>query len=327
MKKFLFSIVFIFISILGFTQNIKDSSFTNNKLINTKLPDPSDPKELNAEAVNNSRINITWQRNDDNNDVLIAYSTDGVFGIPVYGQVYDKFDNIIGGGEVLYIGSAESYNHASLNEATRYYYKAWSIKNSTPDYSVGIETDEVTHGPPFISKPVITSITLSSADAQAIVISENGASITEKGFVYSLFTNPTISDNKVTVDDESFKITLETLSQHTLHYIKAYATNIYGIGYSKEESFTTSAVTSINIINLETFKVFPNPSTGILNLLLPPEIKSASVLIVDIKGNIILSTKVNSTNTSINLFHIKKGLYILHLKTSNYSFIEKIIIK
>jgi len=332
MIKILFSIVSIFITILGFTQNVKDFNFKDyksDKTINTKLPDPSDPSQLNAKAIDNSRINISWKQNSDNNDVLIVYSKDENFGTPIYGQVYNKFDKINGGGEVLYIGSAESCAHELLDEATLYYYKAFSIKNSIPDYSGGIVTSEVTHGPPFVSETIISSMTLSSVYAQAQIIRENGANITEEGFVFDLSQNPTINNNKVTSlnNTSPFNAIITSLNLHTRYYIRAYAINSYGTGYGKEISFVMSTITDINTINMQEYKIYPNPSLGTINLIIPSDFNSAFIFLTNMNGNTVFHKKIKKNISKIKFPLKLKGFYILHLESSNFLIKKKIIIQ
>lgn len=135
------------------------------------------PNTFTSVSNNPNEIDLSWNKNTSNNDVLMALSTDGVFGNPTNQTAYNVNDEIPGGGTVLYKGSATSFNHLSLIENTHYYYKIWSILSSG-DYSAGVYTDEVTikstptNYPTLFSAgiPAGTTIPLTWIDATGAVI-------------------------------------------------------------------------------------------------------------------------------------------------------------
>ena len=77
--------------------------------------------------------------NADNDDVLLAFNTVNTFGEPT--GSYTAGQIISGGGEVLYVGNFNSYNHSGLILQT-YFYKLWSL-NTSEEYSEGIETNAI----------------------------------------------------------------------------------------------------------------------------------------------------------------------------------------
>ncbi len=137
----------------------------------------SSPNSFTSVSNNPNEIDLSWSKNANNNDVLMAMSTDGIFGNPVSAATYNVNDAIPGGGTVLYKGSAISFNHSALTENTHYYYKLWSILPSG-NYSAGVYTDEVTikstptNYPTLFSAgtPVGVTIPLTWLDAVGAVI-------------------------------------------------------------------------------------------------------------------------------------------------------------
>ena len=111
----------------------------------------------------------------------------------------------------------------------------------------GIEWTDLTGGTAASSGIVFTALNLSaisstSASAAAGISSDGGASITAKGVVWSTSVNPTIALSTKTNDGtgtSAFTSSLTGLSNSTLYYIRAYATNANGTVYGAQESFTT----------------------------------------------------------------------------------------
>jgi len=81
--------------------------------------------------------NLSWDKNAFDDDVMVAWSSDGTFGSPEEGVVYKVGDVLPGGGKILYLGDLLNSEHSPLNYGTIYYYKAWSMRNGI--YSSGIE--------------------------------------------------------------------------------------------------------------------------------------------------------------------------------------------
>ncbi|MDA3867064.1 MAG: S8 family serine peptidase, partial [Salinivirgaceae bacterium] len=105
--------------------------------------DNSSPNSFTATSNDPNQIDLSWNKNSSDDDVLIAWSADGNFGNPANQSNYSVGDAISGGGTVLYKGSQTSFTHSTLTENTPYYYKMWSVLPSG-DYSAGIYTNETT---------------------------------------------------------------------------------------------------------------------------------------------------------------------------------------
>ena len=96
---------------------------------------------------------------------------------------------------------------------------------------------------PTVTTSAITSITANSAAGGGNVTSDGGASVTAKGTVIDLYTNPTLV-NRTTVDGTgtgSFTSSLLALYASHSYYVRAYATNSQGTAYGSNFQFTTLA--------------------------------------------------------------------------------------
>ena len=91
--------------------------------IYVKIPEPI---SFSASTLSHNAIGLTASPNANNMDsILVAFSSDGVFGEPM--GFLTSGNTIGGGGEVLYMGLASGLpNHMGLTQSTKYYYKAWS---------------------------------------------------------------------------------------------------------------------------------------------------------------------------------------------------------
>lgn len=80
------------------------------------------------------------------------------------------------------------------------------------------------------------------ADGLGDVTSDGGGTITERGLVWSLSSDPTISDFKVTSAGTtgSFGASMTDLLPYTTYHVRAYAINSVGTSYGDDVSFTTT---------------------------------------------------------------------------------------
>ncbi len=73
------------------------------------------------------------------------------------------------------------------------------------------------------------------------------------------------------------------------------------------------------------FKVYPNPSKGILKL---QGINTYKIIhIYDLLGNLVYSTQSSPQNTLIDISSLKTGMYLIQVKTANQTGTQKLLIK
>jgi subtilisin family serine protease len=104
------------------------------------------PGSFSAIPAGTGQIDLYWEKNIENNDVMLIWSGDGVFGQPVAGIVYNSGNTIPGGGIVLYRGGDTLFSHTGLDTAIMYYYKACSY-NASNEYSSGAFANAAISGP------------------------------------------------------------------------------------------------------------------------------------------------------------------------------------
>ncbi len=105
-----------------------------------------------ANPISPSSIELSWELNENQNPVLVAYNTEDAFGIP-NGEYY-LGQEMSGGGQVIYIGEAEEFLHQSLDVSTTYYYSVWS-RSETGKYSEGALAQATTLCPVISDLPLL----------------------------------------------------------------------------------------------------------------------------------------------------------------------------
>jgi hypothetical protein len=119
------------------------------------------PGSFSAIPAGTGQIDLSWEKNNENDDVMIIWSGDGVFGQPAAGIEYNSGNTIPGGGTVIYLGGDTLFSHTGLDAATMYYYKAYSY-NATNEYSSGVIAHVATFCNVFSSLPVLEDFNLSA---------------------------------------------------------------------------------------------------------------------------------------------------------------------
>ena len=102
---------------------------------------------------------------------------------------------------------------------------------------------------PSVTTSVVTQITETNAVAGGNVTSDGGASVTERGVVYSTNPNPVITNLSNTIrpcgsGTGVFTYNMTGLQSGTTYYVRAYAKNDVGTAYGEEVSFTTKEQSS-----------------------------------------------------------------------------------
>lgn len=150
---------------------------------------------------------------------------------------------------------ADGYLTASMNveEYKTYYIRAYVkftvVGMTDVVYSSSKRVDTQIFAKPTFSNVAHSEVTQTSAKLSAL-ISPNGMTISEKGFVWGTTTNPT-TKTKVTTDE--YEVSLTGLTANTTYYYKAYATYKLGdkdeTSYSEEKSFTTAGIRGATLTN------------------------------------------------------------------------------
>ena len=131
---------------------------------------------------------------------------------------------------------------ASLSPSTQYSFKAYATNSAGTSYGA-VQT--FTTATPVVlatlTTTVQTVVTTISANLGGGITANGGGTISEKGIVWALTSNPTIANTKVAMagSDSNFSNTVSSLPSNTTIHARAYATNSAGTAYGSNISFTT----------------------------------------------------------------------------------------
>lgn len=130
------------------------------------------------------------------------------------------------------------------------------IANETSKGDVDVDNITVTAFPEGTPATVTTSeatnITPSTASVGGQVTDEGDKRLTERGVCWSTERQePTIDDNTVTAEGDTFSVTLTGIPAATTVYARAYAIGLAGVGYGNVVTFTTEAATLPTVTTAE----------------------------------------------------------------------------
>jgi len=149
-----------------------------------------------------------------------------------------------GGGNGAFTSCICPYYNRLL-PGTLYYVRAYA----TNSYGTAYGQEEVFTTLailPTLYTTTTSEITSTTAISGGTIFSDGGASITDKGIVWSTSPNPTITTNQGISSEgtgiDAFSSTITQLTPGTVYYVRSYSTNTIGTVYGQEEVFTTLAI-------------------------------------------------------------------------------------
>ena len=143
-----------------------------------------------------------------------------------------------------------------LTYNTKYYVRAYIKNSSTVVYSDDILSFQtLAIGIPSVTTGAVDNITTSSAviSGNLVDFGSGASSVSQYGHCWSSETTTPITDNNKTSlgpknTTGSFESILVGLSQGTLYYVRAYATNDEGTAYGNHVSFTTAQEGAVPVV-------------------------------------------------------------------------------
>ena len=128
-----------------------------------------------------------------------------------------------------------------LTPSQNYFVRAYAIQSGQYVYGNTVTFNTFSESAEVVTSAV-TNIGADGAVLNAYVAAEGNPAYTERGFCYSTYVNPTISNNKCVVGGiglGDYSFSLEHLSYETTYYVRAYVIQNGNPVYGNVVSFTT----------------------------------------------------------------------------------------
>ena len=179
-----------------------------------------------------------------------------------YNKVGEKMPTFIDRvANVELTGEAMVTTITGLAPSTSYQVRAYGASGKGVAYSeaVIITTGEAIV--PYVANIERKDSTMHSVTVETVVVEAGSAEVTEVGFCYSTTNqNPTMEDENIPIqgETENFETMLDNFELGTTYYIRAYAVNEYGVGYSEVFVFKTPdpAAPTLSVITQTAFSDF-----------------------------------------------------------------------
>lgn len=135
--------------------------------------------------------------------------------------------------------------------------------------------------------------------------------------------NP-ISTSGDTIDENIIVATSGSLAQGD-HYLYVRVQNTDGNwSIYEKQYFEVNGTLGLESYNLNEVKIYPIPTSNVLNISLPDAMQIENIKLIDLNGKILLNQ--SSQIKTINIAHLQDGMYLLQIET-NLGDISKRIIK
>ena len=185
---------------------------------------------------------------------------------------------------------------------------------------------------PSVSGVSTTNITGTECTVNATINAnglQTGAGI-EYGLTNTYGSNAPMSPAPITGSSPTAATgTITGLTPNTTYHYRITAINNDGTTNSPDATFTTGAPNSVPTFTKDEFTVYPNPTSGILNLEMVNDVQSYKVSIYSILGRQLVSPEVlvNGKKLQFDISNLASGTYLLYATINQKQIIQKITVE
>ena len=123
-------------------------------------------------------------------------------------------------------------------------------------------------------------------------------------------------------NDFIFPTTINT----SIPMLWAKGNNTLSLGYhgSRGAAVSTTLVTS-DPVSLPKFRVYPNPVAAELTIEFPASIEQATVAVYSVLGTLVFQSSMNQWNSKINTSEWNTGVYLMNIKTTEFTQTKRVV--
>jgi hypothetical protein len=186
----------------------------------------------------------------------------------------------------------------------------WSISWTVDNISIFECTES--------STPIAATTPIPVDTATDITINSDGNELafnwTEEGSATSYTLNLDTANPPITNSFANFENggTITGLAEDTEYFWSVDGVNCFGVTTGTVWSFTTGAALSVGENEIGSFRAFPNPTSGVLNITTTKEINNVTVFNL-LGQNVAKFSKNDISNNSIDLSELSQGLYLVKI--------------
>jgi uncharacterized protein (TIGR02145 family) len=138
------------------------------------------------------------------------------------------------------IGSFSS-SLTALTAGTEYHVRAYATNSAGTGYGNEITFTTTAVVLPTLTTTAASAITLTGATSGGNITADGGGTVTARGICWATTTSPTTSNSTLAIGSGTgvFSGAITGLTQGTLYYVRAYATNSAGTAYGTQITFNT----------------------------------------------------------------------------------------
>ncbi|HLP64122.1 S8 family serine peptidase [Flavobacterium sp.] len=178
-------------------------------------------------------------------------------------------------------------------------------------------------GPPSIGSPEIILFQEACGDNQDIdcTLDDDGGAPQCSGI-------PSISGSIAPFESLSSLNTLPADGVWTLYVDDPWdndggSINLFSIDLCRVTPSTLSVASS----TLNNVSVYPNPTKGTVNVMIPNTTEKSIITLFDLQGREILKKETNQINTSFSIDSLQDGIYMVNIENSNGTISKKIVLR
>ncbi|TDI71093.1 MAG: T9SS type A sorting domain-containing protein [Bacteroidetes bacterium] len=288
---------------------------------------PQSFTEMTGPVQTGTNVETTVSSNNAENPLIGTYLTQGDFDTALAANCMDTtliFEDFVGGpGGITTCGPIISSSDGGACFAVGELQDGFDIQASNATDVVFIPNGAIGNTSELVGANTFLEYTIINFAPEVYAVSIEIWANSDPNTDIRVFTTGGVMIGVVTITttvgaQEFFGV----ISDEPIESIEIEGQNDSGELFGQFSFGADCSILGINDNALSQILLFPNPTTGIINIQAPNGLEIKSAVLYDVLGKAVTSPIVNN---QINISQLSKGIYILNLETSEGILTKKII--